>query len=55
MPCPMLLGRSLDNPDVIAATVVGDGEAETGPLAGGWFSNVFINPVNDELYYRFFI
>ena len=32
---------------MIAATVVGDGEAETGPLAGGWFSNVFINPVND--------
>lgn len=40
-------GAILDNPDVIAATVVGDGEAETGPLAGGWFSNVFINPVND--------
>lgn len=40
-------GAILDHPDVIAATVVGDGEAETGPLAGGWFSNVFINPVND--------
>ncbi|OTP12390.1 D-xylulose 5-phosphate/D-fructose 6-phosphate phosphoketolase [Enterococcus sp. 10A9_DIV0425] len=40
-------GAILDNPDVIAATVVGDGEAETGPLAGSWFSNVFINPVND--------
>lgn len=40
-------GAILDNPDVIAATVIGDGEAETGPLAAGWFSNVFINPVND--------
>lgn len=40
-------GAILDNPDVIAATVVGDGEAETGPLAGGWFANTFINPVND--------
>ncbi|MFC4772834.1 phosphoketolase family protein [Enterococcus hermanniensis] len=40
-------GAILDNPDVIAATVVGDGEAETGPLSAGWFSNVFINPVND--------
>lgn len=41
------LGAILDNPDVIAATVIGDGEAETGPLCAGWFSNVFINPVND--------
>ncbi|BCA86489.1 phosphoketolase [Enterococcus saigonensis] len=40
-------GAILDNPAVIAATVVGDGEAETGPLATSWFSNVFINPVND--------
>ncbi|WP_234121332.1 phosphoketolase family protein [Clostridium hydrogenum] len=40
-------GAILDNPQVIAAAVVGDGEAETGPLAAGWFSNVFINPVND--------
>lgn len=40
-------GAILDNPDVIAAVVVGDGEAETGPLAGSWFSNTFINPVND--------
>ncbi|MCD1025670.1 phosphoketolase family protein [Enterococcus sp. SMC-9] len=40
-------GAILDNPEVIAATVVGDGEAETGPLATSWFSNVFINPVND--------
>ncbi|WP_430610979.1 phosphoketolase family protein [Enterococcus sp. DIV0876] len=41
------VGAILDNPDVIAAVVVGDGEAETGPLAGSWFSNTFINPVND--------
>lgn len=40
-------GAILDNPDVIAAAVVGDGEAETGPLSAGWFSNTFINPVND--------
>lgn len=40
-------GAILDNPDVIAATVIGDGEAETGPLSAGWFSNTFINPVND--------
>ena len=40
-------GAILDNPDLIAATVIGDGEAETGPLNAGWFSNTFINPVND--------
>ncbi|WP_071130326.1 phosphoketolase family protein [Enterococcus timonensis] len=40
-------GAILDNPDLIAATVIGDGEAETGPLAASWFSNTFINPVND--------
>ncbi|AZZ65399.1 phosphoketolase family protein [Metamycoplasma phocicerebrale] len=40
-------GAILDNPDVIAATIIGDGEAETGPLCAGWFSNSFINPVND--------
>lgn len=40
-------GAILDNPDVIAAAVIGDGEAKTGPLAGSWFSNSFINPVND--------
>ncbi|MXR58392.1 phosphoketolase, partial [Mycoplasma hyorhinis] len=40
-------GAILDNPNVIAATVVGDGEAETGALATSWFSNVFINPVTD--------
>ncbi|HGK6984976.1 TPA: phosphoketolase [Streptococcus agalactiae] len=40
-------GALLDNPDVIAATVIGDGEGETGPLMAGWLSNTFINPVND--------
>lgn len=41
------VGAILDNPDQIAAVVVGDGESETGPLAASWFSNTFINPVND--------
>lgn len=41
------VGAVLDNPEVISAVVIGDGEAETGPLAGSWFSNVFINPVKD--------
>ncbi|MEK5235739.1 phosphoketolase family protein [Paenibacillus sp. FSL L8-0470] len=40
-------GAILDNPDLISAVVVGDGEAETGPLAASWFSNRFINPVTD--------
>lgn len=40
-------GAILDNPDLIAAVVVGDGEAETGPLAASWFSNRFINPIRD--------
>jgi len=40
-------GMVLDSPDVIAACVVGDGEAETGPLATAWHSNKFINPVRD--------
>ncbi|MBM7635483.1 phosphoketolase [Streptococcus saliviloxodontae] len=40
-------GAILDNPNVIAATVIGDGEGETGPLMAGWLSNTFINPVND--------
>lgn len=40
-------GAILDNPDVIAATVIDDGEGETGPLMAGWLSNTFINPVND--------
>ncbi|EGP5553533.1 phosphoketolase family protein [Enterococcus faecium] len=41
------VGAVLDNPEVISAVVIGDGEAETGPLAESWFSNVFINPVID--------
>jgi xylulose-5-phosphate/fructose-6-phosphate phosphoketolase len=40
-------GMTLDNPDLIVACVVGDGEAETGPLATAWHSNKFINPVRD--------
>jgi len=40
-------GAALDNPDLIVACVVGDGEAETGPLATAWHSNKFINPARD--------
>jgi xylulose-5-phosphate/fructose-6-phosphate phosphoketolase len=40
-------GAALDNPDLIVAAVVGDGEAETGPLAASWHSNKFLNPVRD--------
>jgi xylulose-5-phosphate/fructose-6-phosphate phosphoketolase len=40
-------GAALDNPDLIVACVVGDGEAETGPLAASWHSNKFLNPVRD--------
>jgi xylulose-5-phosphate/fructose-6-phosphate phosphoketolase len=40
-------GAALDNPDLIVACVVGDGEAETGPLATAWHSNKFINPAHD--------
>jgi xylulose-5-phosphate/fructose-6-phosphate phosphoketolase len=40
-------GAAFDNPDLIVACVVGDGEAETGPLATGWHSNKFLNPVRD--------
>jgi xylulose-5-phosphate/fructose-6-phosphate phosphoketolase len=40
-------GAALDNPDLIVACVVGDGEAETGPLATAWHSNKFLNPVTD--------
>ena len=40
-------GAVLDNPDLIAACVVGDGEAETGPLATSWHSNKFLDPVTD--------
>ena len=40
-------GAVFDNPDLIACCVVGDGEAETGPLAASWHSNKFLNPVRD--------
>ena len=40
-------GAAFDNPDLIAAAVVGDGEAETGPLATSWHSNKFLNPATD--------
>lgn len=40
-------GAVFDNPDLIAACVVGDGEAETGPLATSWHSNKFLNPLSD--------
>jgi xylulose-5-phosphate/fructose-6-phosphate phosphoketolase len=40
-------GAALDNPDLLALCVVGDGEAETGPLAASWHSNKFINPATD--------
>ncbi len=40
-------GAAFDNPDLVVACVVGDGEAETGPLATGWHSNKFLNPARD--------
>jgi len=40
-------GAVFDNPDLIACCVVGDGEAETGPLATSWHSNKFLNPIRD--------
>ncbi len=40
-------GAVFDNPDLIACTVIGDGEAETGPLAASWHSNKFLNPARD--------
>src|ERR1041384_2266781 len=40
-------GAAFDNPDLLVAAVVGDGEAETGPLATSWHSNKFLNPVHD--------
>ncbi|MDQ2785847.1 MAG: phosphoketolase family protein [Chloroflexota bacterium] len=40
-------GAAFDNPDLIVAAVVGDGEAETGPLAGSWKGTTFLNPVRD--------
>jgi xylulose-5-phosphate/fructose-6-phosphate phosphoketolase len=40
-------GAVFDNPDLVVACVIGDGEAETGPLAASWHSNKFLNPVRD--------
>ncbi|MCM3920345.1 phosphoketolase family protein [Frankia sp. AiPs1] len=40
-------GAAFDNPDLLVLCVVGDGEAETGPLAASWHSNKFLNPVTD--------
>src|ERR1700694_5917242 len=40
-------GAAFDNPDLIVAAVVGDGEAETGPLAGAWKGTSFLNPARD--------
>lgn len=40
-------GAAFDNPDLVVACVVGDGEAETGPLAAAWYSNKFLNPEHD--------
>lgn len=40
-------GAAFDNPDLVIACVVGDGEAETGPLATAWHSNKFLNPIHD--------
>ncbi len=40
-------GAAFDNPDLIVTAVVGDGEAETGPLAASWHSNKFLNPIRD--------
>ncbi len=40
-------GVAFDNPDLLVACVIGDGEAETGPLATGWHGNKFLDPVND--------
>ncbi len=42
-------GAAFDNPDLIVAAVVGDGEAETGPLATSWHSNKFLNPTTDGI------
>jgi len=40
-------GAAFDNPDLLVCCVVGDGEAETGPLAASWHSNKFLNPIHD--------
>jgi len=40
-------GAAFDNPDLVVTCVIGDGEAETGPLATSWHSNKFLDPVHD--------
>ena len=45
--CRHAYGAAFDNPDLLVACVVGDGEAETGPLATSWHSNKFLNPASD--------
>ena len=40
-------GAAFDNPDLLVCCVIGDGEAETGPLAASWHSNKFLNPAQD--------
>src|SRR5690606_3163718 len=40
-------GAAFDNPDLVVACIIGDGEAETGPLAASWHSNKFLNPAQD--------
>ncbi|MFB6394745.1 phosphoketolase [Polymorphospora lycopeni] len=40
-------GAVMDDPDLVVACVIGDGEAETGPLAGSWLSNMFVDPARD--------
>lgn len=40
-------GAAFDNPDLIVSCIIGDGEAETGPLATAWHSNKFLNPISD--------
>jgi xylulose-5-phosphate/fructose-6-phosphate phosphoketolase len=47
MPCRTPIGAAFDNPDLIVACVIGDGEAEDGPLATSWHSNKFLNPLTD--------
>ena len=48
-------GAIFDNPELIAACIIGDGEAETGPLAASWHSNKFINLKPMVLFYLFYI
>jgi xylulose-5-phosphate/fructose-6-phosphate phosphoketolase len=46
-------GAAFDNPDLLVACVIGDGEAETGPLAAAWHSNKFLNAATDGAVPRF--